>query len=540
MARKSRKHLIDAVTAPEVIPERVYYNAAAYVRLSSDDKKKRGDSLETQRNIIENFVATMADIRIVEVYTDNDSTGTNFNRPGFQKMLSDMEHGRINCIIVKDLSRFGRDAIDAGYYLEKHLPALGVRCIAVTDSYDSLDGDGGILLPLKNLINESYARDISRKCRAVQRQNIANGRFVGRLAPYGFKKSSDDCRKLIPDPETAPTVRQIFQWASGGANTYEIAHRLTDEGIPTPAHHNFAQGFHTSEKLRGTAYWKAQVVRKILFDRVYVGDMVQGKTRKVNRKQIQVDPSEWVCVPNTHEPIISPDIFDHVQALRQSVYSRAMEIKQTSTPYTTNVFTGKILCHRCGYPMHRKRQNSDGTYWFRCESQAKYGKKSCTLVSVKEVDLKIQIMTILHKQSEAIFGRYICLERSLPDNADAELHEINQELDKDGRMLRSLYENMVSNLITQAEFVQMKADYEAKIEALSKKADEIRNRRYEAKARVSEYRDVADAASAILSNDTLTAALMDRLIQEIRVYPNKSFDVLFRFCDELGEVTKVG
>jgi len=190
--------------------------------------------------------------------------------------------------------------------------------------------------------------------------------------------------------------------------------------------------------------------------------------------------------------------------------------------------------------MHRKRQNSDGTYWFRCESQAKYGKNACTVVSVKEIDLKIQIMTILHKQSEAILGKYLWLERNLPDSDDAELREINQGLDKDGRMLRSLYENMVSNLITQEEFVQMKADYEAKIKMLSDKADEIRNRRYEVKARVSEYHDVADAASATLSDDKLTAALMDRLIQEIRVYPNKSFNVLFRFRDELGEVTKVG
>ena len=540
MARKSRKHLVDAVMIPESAPKHMGYSAAAYLRLSGDDKKKRGDSLETQRNIIENFVATAPDIRIEDVYIDDNLTGTRFDRPGFQKMLSDIECGRINCIIIKDLSRFGRNAIDAGYYLEKHLPMLGVRVIAVTDSYDSIDGDGGILLPLKNLINESYALDISRKCRAVQRQNIASGRFVGRLAPYGFKKSPDDCRKLIPDPDTAPIVRQIFDWAFIGANTYEIARRLTDEGTPTPAHYNFAQGFHTSEKLRGTVYWKAQVVRKILLDRVYVGDMVQGKTRKVGGKQIQVDPSEWVCVPNTHEPIVSRDLFDRVQMVRQNVYDKAMQIRQTSTPYTTNVFTGKVLCDKCKYPMHRKRQNADGTYWFRCESQAKYGKKACMVVSVKEVDLKIQMITLLHQYSKALFGRYISLERTPPASDDAELYTINQGLDKDGRTLRSLYENMVNELITPTEFVQMKADYEVKIEALSKKADEIRNRRYEAKAQTSKYHDLAEAASAILSNDKMTALLMDRLVEEIRVYPNKSFDVLFRFRDEIGEDCKVG
>lgn len=540
MARKSRKHLIDTPMTHELPPERVCYCAAAYLRLSADDKRKRGDSLETQRNIIENFVATTPDIRITEIYTDNDLTGTNFDRPGFQKMLSDIEHGKINCIIVKDLSRFGRSVIDAGYYLEKHLPALGVRFIAVTDSYDSADGDGGIMIPLKNLINESYALDISRKCRAVHQQNIASGRFVGRLAPYGFRKSPDDCRKLIPDPDTVETVRQIFDWSAIGTSAHEIVRRLNAHGVPTPGHRNFAQGFNTDKKLIGTVHWKVQTIRNILSDRVYVGDMVQGKTRTVNGKGRSIDPSEWVCVPNTHEPIVSRDVFDRVQMVRQSAYSKAMTIQKAAVPYTTNIFQGKVVCDNCGHLIRRKRQNKDGTYWFRCESQTKYGKEACTIVAVKETELKVEIMTILHKQSEAIFGRYISLERTSCDSSETELREINQNLDKDGRILRSLYENLVSKLITQAEFVQMKAEYEAKIERLSKKADEIRKRRNEMNARISEYHDVADAASATLSDDKLTATLMDRLIQEIRVYPNKSFDVLFRFRDELAEVARVG
>ena len=540
MARKSRKHLQDALLLPVSAPEPVIYNAAAYVRLSRDDKKKRGDSLETQRNIIENFVAVASDIRIVEVYADNDLTGRNFNRPGFHQMLSDIEQGKINCVIVKDLTRFGRNAIDVGYYLEKHFPALGVRFIAVTDPHDSLEGDGGIMLPIKNLISESYALDISRKCRAVQRQNIASGRFVGRLAPYGFMKSPDNCHKLIPDPDTAPIVRQIFDWAAIGVSAHEIARRLIAQGTPSPGHHNFAQGFNTSEKLLGTVYWKVPVVRKILTDRVYVGDMVQGKTRTVNGKQIRVDPSEWVCVPDTHESIIPRNIFDRVQVIRQNIYSKAMDIHKTRAPYATNIFSGKILCAKCNHLMKRKRQNKDGTYWFRCESQVKYGKEACTIVSVKEIELKTQIMTMLHEQSETIFGRYISLERTPPTGDNAELHEINRGLDKDGRILRSLYENMVSALITQAEFVRMKAEYEAKIKALSDRADEIRNRRYEAKAQLSECHDIADAASAILSDDKLTAVLVDRLIQEIRVYPNKSFKVMPRFRMKVGEVRKVG
>jgi hypothetical protein len=192
--------------------------------------------------------------------------------------------------------------------------------------------------------------------------------------------------------------------------------------------------------------------------------------------------------------------------------------------------------------MKRKRQNKDGTYWFRCESQLKYGKDACSTVSVKETELKTYILTILHKQAEAILGKYISIEQeaAATDNSTAELREINQGLDKDGRMLKSLYENMVNGLITKDEFVQMKAVYEAKIEALSKQADEIRNRKYETKALASEYRDIVDAVSAAINNDSLTAEIIERLVQEIHISPDKSIDVTFRYRDEFKEVYHVG
>ena len=423
MARKSRKNIDDTVITVE--PDCVYYNAAAYVRLSCDDTKKRGDSIETQRNIIENYVAASPDIRLVDIYSDMNATGTNFERPGFRRMLADAERRKINCIIVKDLTRFGRNAIDAGYYLEKYFPSIGVRFIAVTDSFDSLDGDGGILLPLKNIISESYALDIGRKCRAVQRQNIADGRFVGRLAPYGYRKASDDCRRLVIDEETASVVRNIFTWAHDGIGGNEIARRLSTEGIPSPSYHNHAKGFNKSEKLLGAAYWKSNTVKSILSDRVYVGDMVQGKTRKVNGKQINVDPSEWVCVPNTHAPIISRDIFDFVQESRSEKHERARVIRENANPYSMNVFKGKIICATCGHQMHRHKQAGHDYYWFRCESQWKYGKDACTVVSVKEDDLKTEILATLHKQAEAISGQYIAIEKAAaaPDNSAAELRD---------------------------------------------------------------------------------------------------------------------
>ena len=541
MARTSRKHLYDSVDAASPSSnERVIFNAGGYIRLSSDDKKKRGDSLETQRNIIENFIATASDIRLTEVYSDNNTTGTNFERPGFQRMLADIERGRINCIIVKDLTRFGRNAIDAGYYLERVLPPLGVRFISVTDSHDSFESDGGILLPLKNIISESYALDIGRKCRAVQRQNIADGRYVGRLAPYGYMKSPDDCHRLVIDEETAPLVKCMFAWASEGISANEIARRLCAEGVLTPGRYNHAKGYSTSEKLRGSEYWKSNTVKLILSDRVYVGDMVQGKTQTVNGVQIDIDRSKWVCVSNTHEAILSLDVFNRVQAMRLVASEKAKAIKET-TPYSANVFKGKVFCAHCGFHMKRKR-HKNGTYQYRCESQLKYGKDTCTIVSVQEADLKTYILTVLHKQAEAILGKYITLEQNAEksDGYTVELREINQGLDKDGRMLKSLYESMVSGLITQDEFVQMKSRYEANIEALSIKADEIRNFKYEMATKATEYRDLADAVSAAIRDDALTAEITTRLVQEIRVSPDKTFDVTFLFRDEFKGVRHAG
>ncbi len=239
MARKSRK---GSVETPAVQEQDVVYNAAAYIRLSSDAKRKPGDSLYNQQDIIENFIAASPDIRLADIYIDNQATGTNFERPAFVRMLEDVESGRINCIIVKDLSRFGRNAIDCGYYIEKHLPALGVRFIAVTDSFDSLEGDGGVMLPLKNVIAESYALDISRKCRSVQRQNIQDGRFVGRMAPYGFSKAPEDCHRLIIDEEAAPIVRQIFDWAASGMGVGEIIRMLNEKGVLPPSHYKWEKG----------------------------------------------------------------------------------------------------------------------------------------------------------------------------------------------------------------------------------------------------------------------------------------------------------
>ena len=537
MARKSRKNI--DITAVETTPEATHYNAAAYIRLSADAKRKPGDSLTTQRNMIENFIAAAPDINLVQVYTDNNATGTNFDRPAFQRMLADAESGKINCIIVKDLSRFGRNAIDSGYYIEKYLPSLNVRFIAITDDFDSNDGDGGIIIPLKNIMAEAYALDISRKCRFVQKQHIERGLFVGRVPPYGFLLSPDNCHKLVIEEESASVVRKIFEWAAEGLTTGEIARNLNDEGIPSPNKYRHIKGILNTTALAEADKWSMRVIYSIISSRVYLGDMVQGKSKTVNHKDVRVDSDNWICVRNTHDAIISNDLFDRVQILR-GCHTHDPESRNSYGAYSSHIFKGKVFCAKCNHIMRRHRQNKDGIYWFRCSSKWDVSRATCTVVSVKEEELKAEIIATLYKQAETLLGGFVKYERDANINshaADIELRNISIQLGKKGRVLASLYENMLNGTITNDEFIQMKADYKDEIAALSERANELRNSRYDIESEKAEHYDIADAVSAVLADDRLTAEIIDKLADKIFVSPDKSFKIYFKFSSEFAEVS---
>src|SRR5699024_10556351 len=248
MARKSRKNQ----TATPVCDTSLYIRTALEIRLSVEDNKKRGHSIENQKLVLENFLAGRPEFVVYNTYVDNGATGTNFHRPGFQQMLSDIEAGLIDCVIVKDLSRLGRNSIDTGYYIEQYFRAHQIRFIALTDQFDTADASnlhGGIMLPLKNMINEAYALDIGRKIKAQARQAMKDGEYIGARAPYGYRKDPENCHKLLIDPEAAEVVFQIFQWAYEHVGLNDIARRLNEQGIQTPSHRKRATGEITHENL---------------------------------------------------------------------------------------------------------------------------------------------------------------------------------------------------------------------------------------------------------------------------------------------------
>lgn len=544
MARKSRKNQ----TAAPVCDTSIYIRTALYIRLSVEDNKKRGHSIGNQKLVLENFLAGRPEFVVYNTYVDNGATGTNFHRPGFQQMLSDIEAGLIDCVIVKDLSRLGRNSIDTGYYIEQYFRAHQIRFIALTDQFDTADASnlhGGIMLPLKNMINEAYALDIGRKIKAQARQAMKDGEYIGARAPYGYRKDPENCHKLLIDPEAAEVVFQIFQWAYEHVGLNDIARRLNEQGIQTPSHRKRATGEITHENLIGSGKWQTRTVAKILDSEVYTGDLVQGKTKIVDHQQVQADEDNLIIATNTHEAIISHEVFEEVKAYRRQVCeeSKAHEVD----PYTPNIFKGKVFCAHCGGSLHRqrnKRKKGSDVYRFHCLTKSRTERGGCLGVSLTEKDLLSAVIAILQQELTVALGNYsFVLEAEVKrkkerDDLKAGISAKKQEIDRNRRFVRGLYENFVQKVLTSEEYFTMKKDYEAVIAKLSDEISTLENGLAVMDAQLAKYKELEQDAKVLEKDHTLTAALIDRLIERIEITHDKEIRVSFRFKSEFEEYGK--
>lgn len=544
MARKSRKNQ----TAAPVCDTSLYIRTALYIRLSVEDNKKRGHSIENQKLVLENFLAGRPEFVVYNTYVDNGATGTNFHRPGFQQMLFDIEAGLIDCVIVKDLSRLGRNSIDTGYYIEQYFRAHQIRFIALTDQFDTADASnlhGGIMLPLKNMINEAYALDIGRKIKAQARQAMKDGEYIGARAPYGYRKDPENCHKLLIDPEAAEVVFQIFQWAYEHVGLNDIARRLNEQGIQTPSHRKRATGEITHENLVGSGKWQTRTVAKILDSEVYTGDLVQGKTKIVDHQQVQADEDNLIIATNTHEAIISHEVFEAVKAYRRQVCeeSKAHEVD----PYTPNIFKGKVFCAHCGGSLHRqrnKRKKGPDVYRFHCLTNSRTERGGCLGVSLTEKDLLSAVVAILQQELTVALGNYSfvleaeVIRKKERDDLKAGISAKKQEIDRNRRFVRGLYENFVQKVLTSEEYFTMKKDYEAVIAKLSDEISTLENGLAVMDAQLAKYKELEQDAKVLEKDHTLTAALIDRLIERIEITHDKEIRVSFRFKSEFEEYGK--
>ncbi|MGL6200401.1 MAG: recombinase family protein [Lachnospiraceae bacterium] len=548
MARKSRKSIPEASTQPTI--QSIPYRAAAYVRLSVEDNRHKGDSIENQKAIIQHYIDMSSDIELSDYYIDNGTTGMNYNRPAFEQMLQDAENGRINCILCKDLSRLGRNSIDTGYYIEKHFPTKGVRFIAVNDDFDSehiKDSNAGIMLHLKNLINEAYALDISRKVKAQQNEAMLAGEFVGARPPYGYVKADNNCHKLVVDSETAPVVRQIFDWVLNGISKNDIVRRLNEANIMTPSHYRKKQGIINNDNLIGKGLWQTFTINKILHSEIYCGDMVQGKSKSVSHKQTPTDEKEWIRVTNTHEAIISRGTFAKVQGILQIREKRSKDTPKE--PYTPNIFKGKLFCGICGGSLHRnraKRVKGPDVYRFCCLSNSRKARGSCVPYSMTEDELKEILIGMIQNEVNTVMGTTLRLRRgnylieAEQKKIKSELIELKSFLDKDDKIRTSLYENMVTGLITPDEYQEMRSHYEKKTLNSSVRIANLEDKLKSLEKQVVEYCDMSDLAAGV-ENTGITAELINGMIDCIRVFHNHHIEVDFKYSsgfEALYEVIK--
>ena len=331
--------------------EKTKYVVAIYCRLSKDDEQSgESVSIGTQRSILTDYCLQHG-YTIYKVYIDDGYSGLNFNRPGFKELLEDVERGVVNMVITKDLSRLGRDYIMTGYYSEIFFQTKGVRYIALADDVDSLKGTNEIA-PFKNILNEMYARDVSKKVKNAKRQRAKQGLFIGSQAPYGYRKGSNNKNQLIIDPEPAEVVSQIFSLALDGLGSVSIASELEKRKIPTPAVYKYQHGDQRfarySSVQNGDYYsWRSATISQILTNRVYTGELISLKTETQNCKTKQrsvVPEDQRIVIPNAHDAIISVTLFDQVQLIRSQHGCPANYQRE-------NIFRGKLFCECCGHPL---------------------------------------------------------------------------------------------------------------------------------------------------------------------------------------------
>ncbi len=457
-----------------LIKDRIYH-AAVYVRLSKEDgDKEESDSIVNQRELIRAFLADKPDIEIRMECADDGYSGVNFERPDFQRMVREIEAGRIDCVVVKDLSRFGRNFVEAGRYIDQIFPALGVRFIAVNDGFDSAKGRSSsdrILVPFKNLINDAYCRDISVKVRSQLETKRKKGDFIGSFAVYGYLKDPEDRHRLVVDEYAAGVVRDIFRWKLEGASQQRIADRLNGRGILSPMEYKrfcgmrYQSGFQVNTK----AEWTAVAVGRILRNELYTGTMVQGKRTTPNhkvRKTVLKPSEEWVRVEGSHEPVIDKEDFLAVGRLL------LQDTRVAPKEEAVYLLSGLAFCGDCGQNMVRNSVCRNGkTYtYYMCGNNRANGKCSSHRINSGQLEQSVFLGLRQHIDQTADMERVLAYIETLPyrqaevEKADRQLLKKQEEADKYSRLKTSLYESLMDGLVDKGEYLELKSLYDGKLQ----------------------------------------------------------------------------
>lgn len=540
MARKSRiaENAMSIISAKEGA-----YKTAVYARLSTEDLDE--DTLDNQIYLLKSFVGEKTDMVLVDIYADNGFSGTNFERPEFTRLMNDVKTGKVNCIVVKDLSRLGRNYIETGNLIENVFPFLNVRFIAVTDNFDTNEGGGveNMVASFKNLVNDVYAKDISRKIITAFRTKQKNGEYIGLVAPYGYLKSAENKNKFVIDEKTAPAVKKIFELYAGGYGLDRIARIMNESDYDCPRKYRYSIGITKSDRYKNSK-WGRTTINTILTNRAYIGDMVQGKVKQELCNNIVMhytNKDDWIVVEGTHEAIIERNLFFEVQdILEKKKTEQAVRRKNSkSREYKEeNLLKGRIKCGCCGKSMNlaqNVRGNSISRSYY-CSGYKELREAVCTnknRINKSSVESKV-----LESIKKCIFNNIDESSLSL-EIADKNTQDIKKRMVQIERAIRQtnskiadLYKDVSDGLIDENDYLLMKTkflndkkQFEREEKLLSDNMK--KNSDSAGKLRAADYLKKCKKAKK------LDRKMVESFIELVTINDDKSIEITFSCCDEI-------
>ena len=516
------------------------YHAALYIRLSKEDESEGpSQSVQNQESLLREFVQQHR-LSVYDTYVDDGWSGTNFDRPGFQRMITDIEAKKVNMVITKDLSRLGRDYILTGHYMERYFPEHRVRYISLLDGIDTgVDSTANDITPFRAIMNDMYAKDISKKIKSVKRDKQRKGQFIGGKPVYGYKMHPTEKNKIVIDEEVAPIVRRIFALALSGMSCRNIAILLNQEGVPTPAAY---ANLPVARPGPYTGLWSSERISDMLQNETYIGNMVQGRSVKISyksKKCLKQNPANWVIVEGTHEPLVDAETFRKVRML---VNSR----RHTRSRTYDFLLKGLIFCHECGYPLavlNRKNARGEDVLYFVCRTYQRFTKAGvCTCHSIKEKTVTDAVVAKVREVCQAYLNpdELLPVAQETVENAkkqsslESELQALQSKIDSLTANLDRMYTDRLSGLLPEADFQRIFGRIKLEREQLEEKRQELELRQ---KSPVRSEERAKELVQRFIETAGESRELLVSLIERVELTEDKEIIIKFRFAqlDETAE-----
>ncbi len=539
-------------SGPSSKPPRLW-KAALYIRLSREDEdlsKAESNSITSQREFLKEFLKQHPDISPMDFYVDDGWSGTNFDRPDFQRMMTDIYEHRIDCVIVKDLSRLGRNASETSNYIDNVFARLQVRFIAIHNYIDTVESRMNaathcITVGIQNVINESVAATTSVNVRGTLNVERQQGKFIGSFACYGYRKDPEDHHKLLIDEEAASVVRQIYAWFLNGKSIIGIAKELNEMGIPNPSAYKKLHGmkYHHPTGKKNDGLWPDSSVRRVLRNEMYIGNMIQGKNTTISFKHKQcrsVPQEEWYVVENTHEPIIDKETFQKAQSLFNK------NIRKSPRKNDVDLFSGFVRCADCHRSMSKKSNvHSYGTYhYYRCTTARKMKKSACGNHTIRLDRLEEAVLVTIQKMADVAIEMSELVEqinskpgrRTESANIHAALKTAQREKERLQTMQMDLYPDWKSGILTQEEYRMLKANLAEKLESIENNIRNIQKTLDDFSNGIDDQNEFIATFKKYGRITKLTRPMLIELVDKILVHEENRIEVCFQYQDSYAEV----